>query len=157
MEFPLSVPGFEGRNLTVKAAGLFSGPKIFIDGEPAGKGPKAGQLVLRRNDGSQAIARLRNNIIDPVPTITIDEKPVKVAEPLKWYEWLWAGLPVVLVFVGGLLGGLCGGVAAYANGHILRSGLNGVVKFLVTGAISFVAVVIYLILGIALQLAISGG
>lgn len=157
MEFPLTVPGFEGRNLVVKTAGFFSGAKLMVDGEPAEKGKKAGQFVLRRNDGTQVVATLRGNVIDPAPVVTIDGTAVKVAEPFKWYEWLWAGLPIVLVFIGGLLGGLCGGVAVYVNGQVLRSDFNGTVKFLIMGGVSVLAVMVYLVLAVTLRAAIGGG
>ena len=157
MEYPLTLPGFEGRRLVVQTGGLFSGPKLMIDGKPAPKGPKRRQLVLRRDDGAEIIAQLRqSNFVDPVPQVIIDGQTITLADPLKWYHWLWAGLPFALVFVGGLLGALAGGLATYVNGRIFRSDLNGFAKYVVTGFFSVSAVIGYFVLAIIVRLAIGG-
>ncbi|MDE2009140.1 MAG: hypothetical protein KGJ09_03580, partial [Candidatus Omnitrophica bacterium] len=43
---------------------------------------------------------------------------------LKWYEHLAAGWPLVMVFCGGAVGGLCGGAAYTINGKIFNSKLS---------------------------------
>ena len=157
MEYPLTLPGFEGRRLVVQTGGLFSGSKLMIDGRPAPKGPKRRQLLLRRDDGAEVIAQLRTtNFVDPVPQVVIDGQTIALAEPLKWYHWLWAGLPLSLVFIGGLLGGISGGLATYVNGRIFRSDLSGFAKYAVAGFFSVSAVIAYFVLGILFTLA-SGG
>ncbi len=156
MEYPVNLPGFEGRQLMVKTAGFFSGPALMIDGQPAPKGAKPGQVVLRRSDGTEVTAQLRTvNFVDPLPQLLIDNKPVVLAEPLKWYQWLWAGWPFALVFIGGLLGGLAGGIATMINGRIFRQELNAFAKYLLTGVISVAAVIAYFIAAIAFNLLIT--
>jgi hypothetical protein len=41
MQYPLTVPGFENRQLVIQAGGLFSTAKLMIDGEPAPRVPSA--------------------------------------------------------------------------------------------------------------------
>lgn len=146
MQYPLTVPGFENRQLVVESSGIWSGAKLLIDGEPAPKGPKRGQFVLHRFDGSEAIAQFRGtNFLDPIPQVVIDGKPFSATEPLKWYQWLWCGLPFVLAIIGGALGGLFGGIACAINGRVFRYNLNGLAKYLLTGLVSLGAVVAFLI------------
>jgi hypothetical protein len=153
MEYPLNLPGFEGRQLSLQTAGFFSGPKLLLDGQPAPPGPKRGQFALRRNDGTQAVAELRNPLfIDPVPQVVVDGKPHQAAAPLKWYQWVWAGAPLVLLAVGGALGGVLGALAMVVNGRIFRTGLNGVLKYAITGVVSFGAVIVWF--GVALVLSL---
>ncbi|MBP7688077.1 MAG: hypothetical protein KA765_09220 [Thermoflexales bacterium] len=112
---------------------------------PAPKGPKRGQFLLRRNDGVEVVARfIKGYFLDPIPTVVIDEHPYVVAEPMKWYQWLWVGLPVLLVFSGGALGGLIGGAATGINGRVFRSTQQTVAKYLITGLISIIAIVAFL-------------
>ena len=143
--------GFEGRQLVVESAGFFSGPRLMLDGQPAPKGPKRGQLLLRRNDGSDVIAQLRGVFVDPIPQVTIDGKTIKIVEPLPWYVWLWGGLPILLLFVGGALGGGLGAAAMMINGRVFRTDMHGALKFAITGAISLVAVLLFFTLAIVLN------
>lgn len=157
MEYPVRIAGFEGRQIVVKSGGLFSGAKLLVDGQPAPKGEKRGELLLRRNDGTDVPAQLRmTNFLDPVPVVVINGEQIHVVEPLKWYEWVWAGSPILLVFAGGLLGGLTGGVAAVVNGRILRSQTNTALKYAITGLISFSAVITYLVLAVVFGLLTRG-
>jgi len=150
MKFPVQIPGFEGQNIKVQSGGLFSGTKLFVNGKQAGKGPKRGEMMLTDSYGSKVIATWRNNFLD-VPNLFIEGKLIRVVEPLKWYEWIWNGLPVVLVFVGGALGGVLGALAVSINISVFRSQQDGILKYSITGVVSFIAVVLYLVLGIAIQ------
>ena len=151
MQHYVHAEGFEGRQLVVESAGFFSGPRLMLDGQPAPKGPKRGQLLLRRNDGSDVIAQLRGVFVDPIPQVTIDGKTIKIVEPLPWYVWIWCGLPLVLLFLGGALGGGLGAVAMTINGRIFRADMHGALKFAITGAISLVATLVFFTLAILLN------
>ena len=154
MQHSIQVEGFEGRRLTVESSGWLSGPRLTIDGQPAPKGPKRGQFLLPRNDGVVVIAQLRGVFVDPIPQITIDGKPIKIAEPLPWYVWAWSGLPLVLLFIGGALGGGLGAAAMTINGRIFRADLHTALKFAFTGLVSLVATFGFLALAIVLNQAI---
>ena len=56
MEIPIQAKGFEGRRLAVQTAGMFSSPKLLIDGTPAKQ--EKGRYVLRDNAGNQVQAKL---------------------------------------------------------------------------------------------------
>jgi hypothetical protein len=157
MQYPLSLPGFENRGLFVETGGFWSGAKIIIDGEPAPKGPKRGQFLLRRLDGTEIIAQLRvNNFLDPIPQVVIDGENILIAEPLKWYQWVWGGLPFALAIIGGALGGLLGGIALVINGRVFRSDLKNPVKYLLTGIISIATVIAFFVSAVLLNLTIRG-
>jgi hypothetical protein len=156
MQYRVNVEGFEGRLLFVETAGWFAAPKLILDGQPAPKGPKRGQLLLRRNDGVDVVAQLRGVIVDPIPQLVVDGKPIKIAESLPWYVWAWSALPLTLLFLGGALGGGLGALAMTVNGRVFRTDLHGALKFAVTGAISIMTTVVFLALAIALNLALRG-
>lgn len=154
MQYPVHARGFEGRQLVLETPGLFSSAKLLLDGRPAPKGPRRGQFLLRRLDGTEAIAKSLNTFFDPVPQVMIDNEIVKVVEPLKWYQWIWAGLPILLIFVGGALGAVLGLMATGLNARIFRSELNRMMQYLAVAAVSVMAVVIYFILVVTLTSAI---
>jgi hypothetical protein len=53
MNFPLQVEGFEGQTIVVQTPGLISGASLLVNGQPAQKGKKRGELALRRSDGRE--------------------------------------------------------------------------------------------------------
>ena len=146
----MNAAGFEGRQFFLQSASLFSSPKLLIDGSPAPKGPKRGQFLLYRNDGREVIAQLRGQFVDPVPKVIIDGETLQLVEPFKWYEWVWLCLPLVLLFLGGAIGGFIGGLTAAINGYIFRSITNSALRFILTGAVSGAAVVLYLVIAVFL-------
>src|SRR5262245_29958906 len=154
MQYHVPAEGFEGRQLIVESAGWFAGPRLRLDGLPAPKGPKRGQFLLRRNDGSSVTAQIRGVLIDPVPQVVIDGKTIKLAEPLPWYVWVWSGLPLVLLFLGGALGGGLGALAMTINGRIFRSDMNSALKFIITAVLSMMTVIIFFMFAVAFSIAI---
>jgi hypothetical protein len=155
MQHMLNLPGFEGRQIAIEEAGWFSGAKLLLDGQPAAKGAKRGEYLLRRNDGRDALARLKIIFLDPVPVLLLEGQTIRVAEPLQWYQWVWCGLPILLVAAGGCIGGLFGGLAIGVNVRIFRMKMNPALQFLLTGAVSGVALVIVLVLAVILALALK--
>ena len=151
MEFKVETEGFERQQLTVKSAGAFSGPKLLLNGSPAPKGEKRGEFLLTRDDGKQVTAKFGANFLDHVPHVIVDGQKINLVEPLHWYQWVWAALPILLVFLGGVIGGAVGAVALAINVRLFRSEMKPLPQYLVTGAVSGASVIIYIIVAILIQ------
>jgi len=147
MSYPVTLPGFEGKEIVVEPAGFFSGPKLMVNGQPAPKGKGRGEMLIRRNDGKDVIVSFRSNFLD-IPTLMVDGKPLNLVEPLKWYEWVWNGFPIVMIFFGGALGGMLGVLAMSFNLKVFRSSENAVLKYVLTGAIGLGAFALYFLLAV---------
>jgi hypothetical protein len=81
---------------------------------------------------------------------TLSNPAISQPKPqLVWYQQLWIGWPIILVFAGGLLGGVCGGAAWGINQKVFKSAENPAMKYLLTGLISFAAVIVYFVLVVA--------
>jgi hypothetical protein len=146
MNHPIKLPGFESQTIEVQPAGFLSGPQLLVNGQPAPKGPQRGQLLLRRNDGREVIATWKPQALGfDLPQLVVDGQNIQIVEPLKITEWIWGGLPVFLIFIGGFLGALAGVIAFTINIRVFRSDMNILLKFLLTGVISALAVVVYFI------------
>lgn len=144
MRYPVRLEGFEGQTLEIQPGGLFSGPKVFVNHQPAPKG-KGREVNLRRNDGTSVVASLKPRVFGlDVPLLIVDGKTIRVTEPLKWYVWAWIAWPVLLVFVGGAPGGIMGALGFTANVRIVRSKMNGLAKFALTAAVSVLVVAAFL-------------
>jgi hypothetical protein len=147
MPFPMQLPGFEGQTLQVQPAGLFAGPRLLVNGQPARPGLERGHLVLRRNDGREVIAAWKPQLLGlDVPRLVVDGQLVEVAPPLPWYVWLWSGLPILLILVGGALGTLAGFVAFVINMKLFRTRLPRPLQFVLTALVSLLCAAGYLVL-----------
>jgi hypothetical protein len=156
MRYKLNLDGFEGQNIEVKIS-LWSGPKLLVNNQPAPKGSKRGEMLLQRNDGRQVVAKWKPRLLGlDVPQLIVDDKVIDIVEPLKWYQWVWVGLPILLVFIGGALGGLIGAIGAIINAKVFRTEMNSVLKYIIAGSVSILAVVLYFIVAILLVVLING-
>lgn len=156
MSYTANIDGFEGQNIEVNIS-FWTGPKLLVNGQPAPKGSKRGEMVLQRNDGAQVIATWKPQLIGlDVPQLIVDRKTVALVEPLKWYQWVWGGWPVFLLFIGGALGAIAGLVAFSINARIFRTEMNNVLKYVVSGVVSALAVIAYFIAAVVVSLLING-
>ncbi|MEM2568206.1 MAG: hypothetical protein QXH20_07045 [Candidatus Bathyarchaeia archaeon] len=156
MGYKVNIPGFEGQDIEVKTS-FWSGPKLLVNGQPAPKGSKRGEMLLQSNDGTQVIAKWKPRFMGlDVPQLIVDDKVINLVEPLKWYQWIWSGLPIVLVFVGGALGAIAGIIGFTINAKVFRTEMNGILKYVVSGAVSILAVVVYFIAAMLFTALIRG-
>lgn len=154
MQYLLSLDGFEGQMIAVQPAGFLTGPKLLVNGQPAAKGPKRGQMLLRRTDGREVVAVWKPQFVD-VPRLVVDGQTINVAEPLPWYAWLWSGLPFLLIFVGGAVGAILGIIGFSVNAKIFRSTWPMLAKFVVSAIVSGAAVVTYIVSATILYIALQ--
>jgi hypothetical protein len=148
MIYPVNIEGFENQTIEVKPTGLFKGPQLLIYGQPAPKGNKRGTMLLRRNDGREVVATWKSKFIGlEHPSLVVDGKEIIVFKPLKWYEYVWSGLPVLLVFVGGGLGAFLGVLGFWFSISIFRSSIKGIFKYALVALITASTVAVYIVLG----------
>jgi hypothetical protein len=152
MRLKVEVAGFEGRAVEIEA-GLFR-KSLFVDGHPAPKGPKLGQYALRRNDGREVVAKWQASL-DPAPQINVDGQTFRTAPPLRWYEWVAVGTPLVMIGIGGALGGLLGGLAAMVNAQIVRSQLPAPIRYAACAGVIALAFGTYVLVAGALHIAMQ--
>lgn len=152
MLYTLEVPGFEGQRLEIDA-GAFK-KTLLLNGV---KAPSAGigKYRLTRNDGREVTTKWTSSF-DPAPSIVIDGQTIRTAAPLKWHEMVLVGSPLLLVFIGGALGGLLGGVGASLNAKLIRSSQPAAVRYIASIAIAGVATILYLLVAGALHLYVTG-
>jgi len=144
MQYPFKIEGFDGHILAVTSDEFFSSPRLLIDGQPAASGQSRGEFILHNNTGSKMTAQLTSAYLgfDPVPKLSVDGKIIQIMEPLKWFVWVWSGIPLILFFYGGILGTLFGILAFAFNVRVFRSQRSNPEKYLQTAVISIVSAVL---------------
>jgi hypothetical protein len=141
MEIPVRLPGFELQRVIMQSASLLSGPKLLVNGKRV---PKSNGFLRPRDDnGAQIAMRFRHRFFDPIPNQEIGGNLMQLAPPLKWYQYAWMMLPILLVIGGGVLGALSGVVAMVLSAHIFRSERSVALRYVLTAAISLASVLVY--------------
>ena len=141
MDIPVMTDGFEGRDLKLRPAGFISGPVLLVDGAPAKK--ENGAHTLRRNDGTKVTAKLKSNVLDPVPQLLLDGHLVHLVRSIQWYEYTWMSLPIpiLLILDGGPIGAAFSILALYVGTRVFRSRHGTLAKYAMSAAVSFLATV----------------
>ena len=149
MEIPILHSGFEGQNLSVETPGFLKGARVLHNGNSVKK--HKGSYAVRNNSGEEVLIQLKGNFLDPIPKVILGKEAIILARPLTWYEYVWIGLPILLVFTGGGLGALVGILATYSSARIFRSDRSVFGKYAITGLISVVALVAFVMLAVIAQ------
>ena len=141
---------FRNQRLSIRTAGIFDGPIVLLNDLPI---KRINSKYHVRNDlGEEIVIKLKSNFLDPMPKAMIGEESVMLALPFTWYEYLWIGVPILLVSMGGAIGAGLGMVAAYVSGRIFRSARSVGFRYLLSGLVSVSAFLIFVILSIAIRI-----
>jgi hypothetical protein len=149
MQLEVTHPAFKAQRLAVETAGWFTGPKLLLNGSIAEK--RKGLYTIVSDAGTGIPIKLKYSFLDPIPKLTIGEEPVELAPSLKWYEYGWLGIPVLLIFMGGAIGGFVGALAACASGRVFRSNHSTLAKYGLSALITVGAFIAFVILATVFQ------
>jgi hypothetical protein len=151
MEYPLDHAAFRSRRLTIESAGWLHGPRLLVAGAPAKR--SSGRYLVTSDAGVDVPIEVRPRWLDPVPKVRVGDAPFELVRALRWYEYLWISIPVVLILIGGALGALIGIAATSLSARLFRTDLNAVARYGFSGLISIAAMVMFAILATLLSLA----
>ena len=56
MSYTIEIEGFEGQQAQAIPPGIFAGPKLLVNGQPAQKGSEMDQMIIRRTGGREVVA-----------------------------------------------------------------------------------------------------
>jgi len=153
MRIEIMHPAFKSKRLSVETASFLAGPKLLLNGVAL---KRKGRSYLVESDSGQELAiKVMYNFLDPIPKVKIGEDTIELAKPLQWYEYAWIGVPMLLVFAGGALGGFVGAGSTVVNGRIFRSDRGALSKYTLAGVTTVVGGVVFFVMAIAIQLAIG--
>lgn len=81
-----------------------------------------------------------------IPAFEINGTKYEILEKLEWYKYLIGGLPLILIFIGGGVGGAIGALGALLNFNIFRQDGVEINKYLKVIGISLASVFLYIVL-----------
>jgi hypothetical protein len=153
MRIEVRHPAFKTQRLSIQAASFFTGPKLLLNDVPVKR--KGGRYPVVSDSGQEVLIQMRYNLLDPIPALKIGDAPFELAKPLRWFEYAWIGVPMLLVFAGGALGGFVGAGSTIVNGRIFRSDRSAVSKYALAAVTTITSAVVFFAVAIAVGVAIG--
>lgn len=136
-------------SLQIDLGGYFGNTKYFFDGQPVK--PHRNVLKVKDKNGGPLEIKIKPGMPDLFPQLVIQGETVKLVESLRWYEYAWILLPLGLVSIGGALGGGLGMFAMLVNARIFRSQKGAIARYALTGLMTLVTVIFFVIAATFIQ------
>lgn len=144
--YPIKIPGFGNQRIELEISGFLGKTRILINGNPAEKGHRKDEYVLYQPDGVRVSAQLQNTFFDVIPKIIVHGEAYEILPPLTWYQYVIAGLSLILVLFGGGYGGLLGMISFLINIRLFRSSYPLGLRLLLIFFMNMLAIFIFSLL-----------
>ena len=150
---PISIAGVAGP-VVITTSAFWGRPAVTVGGLPA---PRTGkrQYALPAAAGGAVDATVRSAFADPYPTLEVNGVHHRTGPTIPVVLRVLAPLPILLVAVGGLLGGLIGALGFGANLAVARTRTPSFVKVLIMIGVGVVAYLVWLAAAVAVRGAVG--
>lgn len=91
---------------------------------------KGKPFLIKKTDGEAVMAYPKMALPDLIPILEIEGIKHQVAPKLQWYEYAIGGLPLLLIFMGGAIGGGLGAAASVINYNLFRGTESNTIKYI---------------------------
>jgi hypothetical protein len=153
VQIEIKHPAFRSKRLSVETASFFTGPKLLLNGVVVKRNGKG--YLVNSDTGQEVAVKVIYNFLDPIPKMKVSGEMIELAKPLQWYEYMWIGIPMLLVFAGGALGGFVGAGSTVINGRIFRSDRGALSKYALAAVTTVAGAAVFFVIAVAVQLAIG--
>lgn len=153
-EFPVILSGVRTKKLTLVLDEDNNEIQLLVDGDVAQLEDKPGHYSLF-DDNWNSVSLEFGMGEKGEPWLTANGQPVRIGNRLLWYEWIWIGFPFLLVFAGGLIGGIFGGLATALNHRIMRSQRGIMFRYGLSAFISICAITAFIIAAVTIRIALD--
>lgn len=120
MKYNFTLPDFPNVSFEIESSIWTGKSKLTQNGVIVEQSKEKGKPFLIKTAEGLLIKAFPKNTADFSLTLEINGKKYRVAEKLKWYEYTIGALPILLLFVGGMIGGAIGGGCMVINFSIFR-------------------------------------
>ena len=144
-EFQLSA--FPNSNFEIEKSVLTGKLKLQKDNIQVEQSKEKGKPFLVPDETGEVIKVFpKISLPDFVPALEIDGKIIHIFEKLKWFQYLLGGIPILLLFWGGALGGAIGALGAITSFQMFRKEGTETTKYLKVIGIVLASFILYAIL-----------
>lgn len=137
MKHKFQLLDFPNSNFEIETSIWTGKSKLLKDNVPVEQSKEKGRPFLIPNGTGDSIKVFpKQSFPDFIPTLEINGVKNQIVEKLKWFQYVLGGLPIILLFAGGAIGGAIGVVGAITNFNIFREEGSEASKYLkVTGVV----------------------
>lgn len=131
MKLRCVLPEYQNVELDVDFSFWTNRPSLRVNGNAISPIPGNRRAFnIQLPDQSEVRLEFKGFTIDFQPRVFMGGKQISIVRRLKWYETILGGLPAILLFFGGAIGGLCAFIGVTANFNLLRSERPFIVRLL---------------------------
>lgn len=154
MKHIFQLPQFPNSNFEVQTSIWTGKSTLIMDNEILEKADEKGKpFLIPINDAEFVKAFPISSFPDSISVLEINGEKIQILEKLEWYQYVIGGLPVLLLFVGGAIGGGIGAFGAATNFSIFRQEGSDISKYLKVVGVIVGSYLLYLVVaGLFVQL-----
>lgn len=152
MKYNFQLPDFPNSNFEIETSIWTGKTKLQKDNVQIEQSSEKGKPFLIPNSSGEIIKAFpKQSFPDFVPILEINGTKNQIVEKLKWFQYVLGGLPILLVFVGGAIGGAIGAVGTITNYNVFRQEGIELSKYLKIIGITVVSFVLYFTIATAIS------
>lgn len=149
MELQVTHPGFKHQRLSVRTADSVTSPALLLNGTVIMR--THSECTLIDDFGDVVSVQFSPELTGHLPTLKLDGESITLIRSLTWDEYVWSGLPLLLVFVGSALGAVIGYFGALINIKIMRTGRSALVRYGLTSVTNLFSLFVLLVVALTLE------
>ena len=147
MKYTFQLPDFPAVNFELTTSIWTGKSKLKKDNVAIEQSKEKGKpFLIPSTNGAIVKAFPKPSFPDMVPTLEINGVKNLIVEKLKWFQYVLGGLPFLLLFIGGAIGGIIGALATITNFNTLRQEGSEASKYMKVIGIIVASYVLYLTL-----------
>jgi hypothetical protein len=147
MEWRFALPGSTTASCRLEKSMWLGQLRLWYQGREIPRSKEQGKpfLIPGAASGKPVRVQVKGGGLD-LPSIDVDGVQVLLGRPLTTIEYVIGGIPLVLVFLGGAIGGASGAVGAMLNYRVMREATSVSSKVLGVITVSGLSFLAYLVL-----------
>lgn len=158
MEWHFALPGSSTASCRLEKSFWLGQLRLWCQGREVPRSKEKGKpFLIAGPDGTGVRVHVKGNGWDYLPRIEVDGCQIPLGRPLSTLEYVLGGIPLVLIFLGGAIGGATGAVGTMYNYRVLREASSAPMKVFGILAITGLSLLTYLVLAAAFQVLTGGG
>lgn len=144
MKYNFKLPDFPNSDFEIETSIWTGKSKLSMDNLQLEQSKEKGNpFLIPSTNGEFVKAFPKQSLPDFVPTLEINGIKNQIVEKLKWVQYAIGGLPILLLFIGGAIGGVIGALGAMTNFNIFRQEGSEMSKYLKVIGIVIVSYILY--------------
>ncbi|MEO6303023.1 MAG: hypothetical protein ABIP51_07605 [Bacteroidia bacterium] len=121
MKQHFQLPDFPNSNFEIETSIWTGKSKLLKDNVLIEQSSERGKPFLIPNKNGELIKAFpKPSLPDFAPTLEINGTKHQIVEKLKWFQYVLGGLPIILLFVGGAIGGAIGALGVMLSYNAFR-------------------------------------